>query len=709
MSCLPLPDLFNFTRAAECCPRRFTAVTPRHRLRCLLFHPWAAACSAVWSPLDFVVDSVYAPMPKTIKTDVSLSNKSSAILSKCGILPRAKKAAIRLRLALRLIAALLIVSFPGSAETFSGAFSRASDLQKAGRLSDARAALQNLLRDSTLRPAEKASASMELSRIDLTEGRYADAVGEGGRAIAGFRAAGDRANEGYALTITGLAHTYAGEYDAALHDSAAALKLARDARDRAGEITRLNNIGNVFYFEGRYADALEQYESAMRIVKANPSESWSAARRQLTVANLASLYQRLGQYGRALDAYSGLHASRAALKIEEQAQLLANMGALYRHLGDPVKALETYRAAQNLYRQQQMRTGEIAILINIGIAQALDLAQLPDALTTFDQALKMAETSGDLRAAVQAQLYRAETLFRMRRIPDAEKYFAQAASHADSLQAHEEQWKALYGLARIADREGNAARETSLLRHAVRLIESLRGSGPGDLRSGFLADKRQVYDLLIARLAQAANPNAADIFRLMELSRARTLQDRTSNNVALDATSRNLPAGTLLLEYWIGQDAVAIVWSYRPRLRCQLPASGIGFSGTPANLREHAGRSPQQSMARRCAVSRGRLVGHPGSRGRNHSQADRYSGSRGVSDSLRDSASAIAACRPFDGCLHGFLSAVRFTIAAQGSGPDCGPLLEADPPGVCRSRTRRRQNIVQRSEGPIRSAPRGVS
>src|SRR5258708_39429990 len=97
---------------------------------------------------------------------------------------------------------------------------------------------------------------------------------------------------------------YAGAYLESLRDLDQALLIARETHDAASEVTRLNNAGTVYYFEGDYAAAMRRYEEAMRIVDARPGETWNLARRQLTTANIATVYQRLGQYDRAISSYS---------------------------------------------------------------------------------------------------------------------------------------------------------------------------------------------------------------------------------------------------------------------------------------------------------------------------------------------------------------------------------------------------------------------
>jgi CHAT domain-containing protein len=435
----------------------------------------------------------------------------------------------------------------------------ARGLRQAGKTAEARRVLDALISGVSVPEADRAQAYSELSQIDLAAGRYPDAIQNSSRAVEIFGPLKMRAGEGNALTIRGLARLYAGSYQEALSDFDPALAIATETKDASAEITRLNNIGTVFYFEGKYGAAMERYETAMRVVEAHKEEAWNLSRRQLTVANIATVYQRLGQYDRALDTYSELRKTGNALPVSEEAQLLANEGTLYRRLGDPVKALETYRAAQTLYRSRTLRNGEIAVLNNIGIAQALDLRLYSEALATFDEALAMTRQSGDLPVEVHALLYRAETLYRMHRSSDSQAGFSKAYEAATRLHATEERWKALFGMARNDAELGRHAESVSRLSEATGLIESLRGTGPSNLRGGFLADKRQVYDLQISEVLQAAGASDSVLYGMIE--RARLLPATAT----LEGLQKNLPAGTLMLDYWLGDDAVAVLWATREK------------------------------------------------------------------------------------------------------------------------------------------------
>ena len=91
----------------------------------------------------------------------------------------------------------------------------------------------------------------------------------------------------------------------------------------------------------------------------------------------------------------------------------------------------------------------------------------------------------------------------------------------------EEQWKALYGLGLVAQARGDRAGARASLERAIAAIESVRADlRTVALRSEFLADKRDVYDALIWLTLHERPTAVADLFRLLEQSRARTIRDR---------------------------------------------------------------------------------------------------------------------------------------------------------------------------------------
>ncbi|HEX4383401.1 MAG TPA: CHAT domain-containing tetratricopeptide repeat protein [Myxococcales bacterium] len=451
----------------------------------------------------------------------------------------------------RFLLLFLVLSFGAAAQSLDAA--RA--LQQKGDLREARKAYEALL--PQLRGNDLASALNSLSLIAASEGDYETSGSRAAEALALFRALGDAAGETRALNNSGTARWYRADYPAALRDYEAALTIAQQHGNGDSEVEELNNIGSVHFFQAHYLEALRAYRKAMERIEANAKEPWAARKRGLTVANLAALFQRLGQEQQALELYETLRKDSKEMLLSEQAQLLTNQGVLYRRLEDPQKALATYRAASALLSREENQDGQIRVLSNIGIVQALDLKDPSAARGSFSDALALATKTGNKREAMQAHLYLGETLALLED-PAAAVELTAALAAAKELGAADEQWKALYGLGKLAATPGEAA---ARFREAVAVIESTRAQlRLASLSTDFLADKRDVYDALIGLTLPAGDP--ATLFGLLERSRARNFQDKLAQTPpSLQAVQERLGRDTLLLEFWVGRDGKAAVLS----------------------------------------------------------------------------------------------------------------------------------------------------
>ena len=487
---------------------------------------------------------------------------------------------------------LLLCAALVAASSLGEDLARARATQQKGSFAEARNEFQRALTRATqlADTAAVATSVAGLAQADLALGHYADAVREATDAVTKFRALINKAEEARILTTLGQAQFYAGDPAGALGNFEQSLTIARAMGDREGEVTRLNNIGNIHYSEGRYGEALARYRLAEQRAGESKGESWFRSRSQLTSANLAVLYQRLGQYKQALAIYTSMGADPKALPGPERAQMLANIGTLYRRLGDGVAAIENYRAAQDIYRKNAVLSGEVGVLNNIGIAQTLDLGNPRAAVGTFTEALRMADKSRGRRLMMTSLLYRGEALLRANDAKGASADFGSAEALATELKADEERWRADYGLARAAVAVADRGRANELLHRSIGIIENMRAATSAAAgRAGFLIDRREVYDLLIAQEASAERPDPAAIFRLMEDSRAGDLRDRTGGQVVgLSQLQGRLPADALLLEYWMGEWATAVIavsktqakLVYRPLAAGDLDA----LLGLPARL-----------------------------------------------------------------------------------------------------------------------------
>ena len=405
---------------------------------------------------------------------------------------------------------------------------------------------------------------------DLTDaaGQYDRAIALAHESIEVCRKLGDSVCEAKSRNDAGLANLNAGNYADAARELETAIILSTRKGDAQTSVTILNNLGNVYYYLAKYSEALRTYESAAQIVEKSSGEPWALAWRKLTRLNLATLYQRLGNDQRAISIYHEELDNPQDLRDREIAHVLANVGISYRHLGDGAEALKNYHDAEKYYAKQKDVDGELGVLKNIGIVLGLDLGRLNDALKTFDDAHSLAEKTGNQREMMQAVLYRAETLYRMNRFNEAGKDFNSALASANELGTVEEQWKALYGLGKIALQHGQTDLAEQRFRAAIEKIESLRSKLQlNRLKTDFLADKRDVYDALIKLLIDRNDVPSA--LEYMERSRARVFQDRFfgakngSASLSLASLQARLAPDTALVEFWTGPDAVAAVWITR--------------------------------------------------------------------------------------------------------------------------------------------------
>jgi CHAT domain-containing protein/tetratricopeptide (TPR) repeat protein len=476
---------------------------------------------------------------------------------------------------------------------------KARSLRQAGLADEARKIYEAVLPALRSRPpsAELVDALNNLSDIATMDGQYDRAVALSRESAGVCEKMRDKDCEARARDDAGLALSNAGNYSDAGAELELALKLNQDGGPAQTAVLILNNLGIVNYYQARYSEALRTYETAMQYVDKSAAEAWAGDWRQITLSNLATLYQRLGNDKRAIEIYNSVLANPQGLTPRDLGHIYANLGVLYRHLGDANNALASYRKAGQFYQSEKDVDGELGVLKNTGIVLALDLGRLQDALKTFDQVRALAERTKTQREAMQALLYRGETLYRMDKLADAERGFSTALEEADLLGTVEEQWKAIYGLGKIALSKGERDQAEGKFREAIKRIESLRSQLQlSGLKSDFFADKRDVYDALIKLLVQ--RNDVPGTFEYIERSRARVFQDRfyggrlAPESLTLAAVQARLDPRTALLEWWVGADELAAVWVTQDSagiMRRQLSADEMQrfqrmVTGFPENL-----------------------------------------------------------------------------------------------------------------------------
>jgi len=473
-------------------------------------------------------------------------------------------------LGLLLFASGAAVCQTSAAGQYKAQIDKAKSLRDAGSSDEAKKIYESVLPPLRSKPAspELVDTLNNLSDIATMSGEYARALELSRESAAACQKMHDKNCEAQANDDAGIALLNAGSYSEAAAELDLGLKLTAQTGNAQTAVQILNNLGIVYYYQAKYSEALRTYESALRYVDKSKSEPWSATWRQFTLLNLATLYQRLGNDQRAIKIYNDVLARPENATPRDLGHLNANMGAAYRRLGDAKQALVFYRYAEEYYAKEKDVDGELGVLKNSGIVLALDLGRLQDALKTFDRVRTLAEQTKNQREAMQALLYRGETLYRMNKLAEAEREFTAALAEADKLGTVEEQWKAVNALGKIALKNGQRETAEAKFRDAIQRIESLRSQLQlTRLKSDFLADKRDVYDALIALLLE--RNDAAGAFEFMERSRARVFQDRffgaklSPDALTLHSIQARLGPQTALIEFWAGAEGVAAVWVTR--------------------------------------------------------------------------------------------------------------------------------------------------
>ena len=443
---------------------------------------------------------------------------------------------------------------------------RAIQRQKQNDAKGARGEFERLLPLLRAGPdrAQLALLLQRLSESDWREGLASQAITRSTECAGINRQLKDFEGETTCRTITGGALSSQGRYTEAASEYQQALTVARQHKLPEAQIALLNNSGGMAYFEGRYDEAFRCYTEAEAMLPPYRAEPWFLRRQTVTLANLATLYQRLGQYENALRFYRQIGSLPGKLRGSEQGQVLENSGTLFRRLGDPYKALQVYEQARQLFQSAHDMPGEISVNKNTGIVLAFGLNNYRKASSYFEEAMHLATAARSQREVAQVQIYRAECLRRAGDSATSRTLFEEALSATQKAANGEDAWKALYGLAQIAEAESDISAAEAHYFRAIDTIEHLRVSaGPPALKTGFLADKRDVYNGAIRILLKQQPVPVARVFSLLEQAKARAFQDSLlagGTPLSLIAVQAVLPVGTTLLDYWISENQLAVIW-----------------------------------------------------------------------------------------------------------------------------------------------------
>ncbi|MEK7725344.1 MAG: CHAT domain-containing tetratricopeptide repeat protein [Acidobacteriota bacterium] len=473
------------------------------------------------------------------------------------------------------------------------------------RLGESRKALEFF--NSALKIAEELNFKKKQAYILTTLGYAHYTLVEGKNAIVNHekslliaREIKDREGEGSALNNLALVYRFSGEYDKALENLEQSLVVYRELKDRVTEAIVLINFGLVYSDQREKTKALAKYEEGIAIFREFDKQEEIAAVNQaigvlyinfgdartsvkyyleaLTVAvksgdrareatslyTIATAYDRLGEFEKALESYQKAIKIDRELKNNREDRALNNLAVLMERLGDSEASLNLYTEALNLRRKNGDVGGQITTLSNLGTFyknrgdfskarefynEALKKAQqikdrrseganiskigaleisenkLVEAVTLFEQALVInrqvadrreeATTLGSLGTAIYLQGDKNKAL----------DLFVESGKIWNSLEDKHQESSVLYNQAKIQTQLNRLPEARKNIESAINLVENLRTKIPIQrLRTSYFAKVQQYYELYIEIQMLENSPNLnVSAFETSERSRSRSL------------------------------------------------------------------------------------------------------------------------------------------------------------------------------------------
>jgi CHAT domain-containing protein/Tfp pilus assembly protein PilF len=371
------------------------------------------------------------------------------------------------------------------------------------------------------------------------------------------QAVGDRRGEANTLNSIGGIYMLMGEMQRALEKYNGALSIFQTIGDRRGEAATLNNIGEVYRQVGEMRKALEKHNEALPLMRATGDRFGEA----VTLHNIGLVYQSSGETQKAMEKLNeALPLRRAVGDRSGEAATLHGIGEAYRSLGETKKALDKYSEALPLRRAVGDRNGEAATLLGIARVEQ-SRGNLTQARQTIEQAVSLIEsvrtstTSQELRASYFASrhdFYRSyiDALMQMRnQNPDAA---LDAGAFAVSERARARSLLELLAESRVDIRQGA---DSSLLESERSLRQRLNAKAAAQIR---LLNRKHTAEQAddIAKEIASITTEYEDVRAQIRASSPRyaALTQPQPLNLA-EIQRQTLDPDTLLLEYWLGDDA----------------------------------------------------------------------------------------------------------------------------------------------------------
>jgi CHAT domain-containing protein len=343
------------------------------------------------------------------------------------------------------------------------------------------------------------------------------------------------------------------------------LSFARTHQDRWLEATALSNLSVVSLQDDHYDEALEWSQSAYRADLALGAEDLA----QNALGNLGWAYFELGDSDRALGLF--IDAEKRALKLgdtKDEIKWLTTAGYIYEDTGDLTRATESYRQALDLAQQINSKDDIVNALEDLAHV-SVDMEKPDEASAFINQAMPLVQANGNRLDALDVMLAQGKIAALRRQDQQAEAIFRTVERDPDSQTSM--RLGSEHELARLFDREGNAAAAGQMYRTALTTFESARAQLKNEnSKLPFLANATPIYDDYIQFLVKQGKTEEALL--AADQSRARTLAQglgqignkESFRPAAFSPRAVAQKTGATLLFYWLGERQ-SYLWAVTPQ------------------------------------------------------------------------------------------------------------------------------------------------
>ncbi|MEO8377817.1 MAG: tetratricopeptide repeat protein, partial [Candidatus Sumerlaeota bacterium] len=305
-------------------------------------------------------------------------------------------------------------------------------------------------------------------------------------------------------------------------------EVAKIAEDQNSETYRAQaklESANAHWLRSEYFDAFREEQEILEIATRTNDVPVEISVRNISgltawsVNDLKRAYTELNQ---------GLELAEKSGDDAKIASTANNIGLLNRSEKKYEEALNWFDRALKIDTLQGNRWGEAYDLRNTGITLHL-AGRSPEAIDPLMRAVTLAGEIGDKVNLTKAQLALADAQAAIQNAQLAQSGYEAALEKARAIPLPEVQWRALYGLGRLALSAGNDKQTLSLYNEAAVVVDGLRASiRIEELQDGFLLDKQGLYDEIVE--LQLQRGNAAGALEASERARGRNFIDLLGNH-----------------------------------------------------------------------------------------------------------------------------------------------------------------------------------